>query len=134
MMLHTKLNENAASLGILLLRLVSGGVMLTHGYSKLLKIATLKTSFPDPMGVGNELSFYLVLFAELVCAALVTLGLFTRIALIPLIATMVVAFFIIHAKDSLGDKELALFYMTIYTALLLTGSGKFSLDKLLLKK
>lgn len=133
-MFSTKLNETLSGLGLLLLRMVSGGIMLTHGYQKLLKLSELKSSFPDPLGVGSDVSLYLTIFAELLCAAFLVLGLFTRLALVPLIVTMVVAFFIIHAKDPLGDKELALFYLVAYTTLLFTGPGKFSLDKTVLKK
>ena len=133
-MFTTKLNETLAGLGLLLLRFVSGGIMLTHGYQKLIKISELKSGFPDPLGVGSDISLYLTIFAELLCAALLVIGLFTRLALVPLIVTMVVAFFIIHAKDPLGEKELALFYLVAYTTLLFTGPGKFSLDKAVLKR
>lgn len=60
------------------------------------------------------------------------MGLFTRFALIPLIITMVVAGFVIHANDPLFDrgpsKELALMYLFPYIILFLTGPGRFSLD------
>ena len=133
-MFKTKLHESTVGIALLLLRVLSGGLMLTHGYSKLLKLAELKTKFPDPFGVGHEVSLYLTLFAELLCAALLVFGLFTRLALLPLLIVMGVAFFHIHAADPLGDKELALFYLVAYAALLLTGPGKFSADKILLKK
>jgi putative oxidoreductase len=133
-MFSTKFNDTLAGLGLLILRFVSGGMMLTHGYQKLMKLAELKSGFPDPLGVGHDISLYLTLFAELVCAALLLIGLFTRLALLPLLVTMIVAFFIIHAKDPLGDKELALFYLTAYTTLFFTGAGKYSMDKVVFKK
>ena len=133
-MFKTKLNETTTSIGLLILRLISGGMMLTHGYQKLVKLSELKADFPDPLGVGHDISLYLTLFAEVVCAALLIFGLFTRLALLPLVVTMVVAFFIIHAKDPLGDKELALFYLMSYTVLIFSGPGKFSADKIILKK
>jgi putative oxidoreductase len=67
------------------------------------------------------------------CGVLVAAGLFTRLALIPLIVTMAVAVFIIHADDPFGDKEHALLFLVPYVALLFTGPGKWSLDALVRK-
>ncbi len=69
-MFSTKLNDTMAGIGLLLLRLSSGGLMMTHGYKKLMKLSSLKADFPDPFGVGHDISLYLTLFAELLCAAL----------------------------------------------------------------
>jgi len=133
-MFSTKLNDTMAGIGLLLLRLSSGGLMMVHGYNKLMKLSSLKADFPDPFGVGHDVSLYLTLFAELLCAALLVLGLCTRLALIPLLICMGVAFFHIHSADPLGEKELALFYLAAYGALFLTGPGKYSMDKVVLKK
>lgn len=133
-MFKTKLSETGTSIALLMLRLLSGGFMLTHGYGKFQKMAEMKVKFPDPIGLGSEISFYLALFAELVCAALLVVGLGTRLVLIPLAILMAVAVFKIHAGDPLGDKELPVFYLVIYTALLISGPGKFSADKMLFKK
>lgn len=133
-MFSTKLSDTWAGLGLLMLRLLSGGMMMTHGYSKLKKFSELKSSFPDPFGVGHDISLYMTLFAELLCAALLVLGLCTRLALIPLLIVMGVAFFHIHAGDPMGEKEMALFYLVCYAALFLSGPGKFSADKWVLKK
>jgi putative oxidoreductase len=120
-------NQN---LGLLVFRLLAGGVMLTHGYQKFANFAEYATQFPDPLGVGAKLSLSLVVFAELVCAAFVVVGLFTRLALIPLIVTMIVAFFIIHGADPFIKKELALMYLGLYGGLFLTGPGDFSVQGL----
>ncbi|MBL7765363.1 MAG: DoxX family protein [Chitinophagaceae bacterium] len=133
-MFSTKINESAAGIGLLLLRLLSGGAMLVHGWRKIEKFATLKTEFADPFGWGPDISLYLTLFAEVACAGLIILGLFTRLALIPLIIVMGVAVFKIHAGEPFSEFELAAFYLTAYTSLLLTGPGKFSGDRWLLKK
>ncbi|MBL7753971.1 MAG: DoxX family protein [Chitinophagaceae bacterium] len=133
-MFSTRLNETATSLGLLLLRILSGGMMMIHGWGKIVKWAELKSSFPDPFGIGHEISLALTVFAEFICAGLLVVGLGTRLVLIPLLIVMAVAFFKIHAADPLNEKELALFYLVIYAALLLSGPGKFSLDKVWLKK
>jgi putative oxidoreductase len=80
-----------------------------------------------------EISLTLSVFAEVICAILLGLGLATRLAAIPLIINMAVAFFIFHAQDPFQTKELALVYLLIFTTLLITGSGKYALDHYFLK-
>jgi putative oxidoreductase len=85
--------------------------------------------FADPIGVGEEASLILTVFAEFVCGILLAIGLFTRAALVPLMVTMVVAVFIIHADDPFSKQEFGLLYLIPYVTLFLTGPGKLSLDK-----
>ena len=123
------------SLALLVLRLGFGLGMITHGLDKFERWDSMSTQFPDPLGVGSPaLSLGLVVFAELFCAALLVAGLFTRLASIPLIITMGVAFFVIHADDPFQRKELAMAYGVAYLAILFKGAGRLSLDALFLKK
>ncbi len=131
---QTRLNQNAVHFSLLLLRLSAGGFMLSHGYSKLLKLLAGDLQFADPIGLGAGLSLGLAVFAEFLCSILIVLGLGTRLATIPLIVTMAVAAFIAHGADPFGRKELALFYLISYVILLLVGSGKFSIDRFIGRK
>ncbi|MDB4655990.1 DoxX family protein [Flavobacteriales bacterium] len=120
----------AQDLGLLFLRLSAGGLMAySHGWGKLQKLMSGDMGFADPIGVGEEVSLVLTVFAEFFCGILVAVGLFTRAALIPLIITMWVAVFIIHADDPFGKQEFGLLYLIPYLALYFTGPGKISLDK-----
>lgn len=131
----TILNLKNTDIALLLLRLGVGGLMLTHGIPKLMKFfGNDPITFGDPVGLGAEASLTLVIFAEVVCSILVIIGLGTRLAAIPLMATMAVAFFIVHAADPFQQKELALFYLIVFLVLFLTGSGKYSLDQYFLKR
>lgn len=122
-------------LSLLILRIAGGGLMLTHG---VVKIAPLLGSepiqFPDPIGLGATPSLLLTVFAEVVCAVFLILGLFTRLAAVPLLITMLVAAFIVHASDPFVKQELPLLYTTIYLVLLIAGAGKISIDNLIYKK
>lgn len=87
--------------GLLALRLYAGGTMcLMHGWGKLTSFPDKADSFPDPFGFGSPVSLGLAVFAEVVCAALVVAGAFTRLAVVPLIVTMAVAGFVIHGADA----------------------------------
>jgi len=117
-------------LWLLLLRLGVGLSMLTHGIPKLqMLLAGGEIAFPDPLGIGAIWTLILVVFAEVVCSVFLVLGLFTRLASIPLVINMAVAFFVIHGTDPFGKKELALFYLFIYLNLLVFGGGDYSLDR-----
>lgn len=115
-------------LGLLILRIVGGGFMLTHGIPKLLKVINGNFQFADPIGVGPELSLILTVFAEAICAAALVVGFKGRAASLFLMFTMLVAAFIAHGADPFKKKELALIYFGIYLVIFLMGTGKYSLD------
>lgn len=116
---------------LLLLRLAAGGLMIVrHGYPKLMKLAAGPPyKFQDPIGLGDETSFFLTIFAEFVCAILIILGLGTRLATIPLTFAMGVAAFLVHFDDGLATMELPMLFFTIFFILILTGAGRYSVDR-----
>ena len=104
--------------------------MLRHGLEKLFNFETMRHSFPDPIGLGSEQGLILVIAAEVGCAALLILGLFTRLAALPLVFTMGVAIFTHLAKgDSFASIELPLLYGIAFLALLFGGPGAPSIDR-----
>lgn len=123
-------------LALLILRLVFGlSMAFGHGWKKMIKLFTEDpVLFADPFGIGPSITLGFTVFAEVVCGLLLALGLFTRFSSIPLIITMLVAIGIIHTGDPFGDRELALLYLAPCIILLLTGAGRFSLDKMLFDK
>jgi putative oxidoreductase len=119
--------------GLLILRLCCA-LMLLHGWPKFIDFKENSGDWPDPFHVGTTVSYALTVFAELFCSVFVVLGLFTRIALVPLIICLVVIVFNVHGGDPLEDKEHGLLYLLIYLSLFLTGPGKYSLDSLIEKR
>ncbi|HEY9116033.1 MAG TPA: DoxX family protein [Bacteroidales bacterium] len=120
---------------LLILRVAIGIFMLTHGMGKLYKLfGNDPISFADPIGIGATASLALAVFAEVFCSVLLILGLATRLAAVPLIFTMFVAGFIVHAGDEFRVKEMAFLYLVVYIAIALKGAGKFSLDALIFNK
>lgn len=103
--------------------------MLSHGLGKAAKLfGDAPIKFGDPIGLGQELSLFLAVFAEVICSVLLLLGLATRAALLPLMFTMGVAAFVVHAGDEFGNKELPLLYLLAYLLVFVFGAGKYSLD------
>ncbi len=85
------------------------------------------------MGLSPAVSLGLATFAEFFCSVLLILGLFTRLATIPLLVTI----FVIlnhHHWQFFGEHELVPAFLAGYLAILLLGPGKYSLDAKISKK
>jgi putative oxidoreductase len=116
-------------LGLLLLRLGAALLLFAgHGWPKIANFAERAARFADPLGLGPQLSFGLVVFAEVGCAIAIALGLLTRWAVVPLLIFFAVAAFVQHAADPWARKELALIFAVPFATLLFTGPGHLSLD------
>ena len=125
---HSSTNTDIA---ILMVRIVIAVLMLTHGIPKLSTLLSGDVQFPSLFGLSATGSIALAVFAEVCCSLLILVGFGTRLATIPLIITMLVAVLYIHAPDPFAKRELGLLYLLPYAALLISGSGKFSIDYLL---
>lgn len=122
-------NNTINHLGLLVVRLLAGAMMLTHGIPKIGRLlGEGPVRFADPFGLGPEVSLVIAIFAEVVCAGLIMVGFKTRLATVPLMITMLVAAFYAHWDDPFGDKELSLVYFTAYLGIFISGGGKYSFD------
>ena len=101
-----------------------------HGWPKLMAFNEKLDSFGDPLGLGPAVSLTLIVLAETLCAALVMVGLWTRLSTVPVIIGMAVATFISNSEDPFGAGEKALIYMVAFLAIFFVGSGRFSVDRL----
>jgi putative oxidoreductase len=133
------LNVNQTSTGVdaalLIARLGIGAMMLTHGLPKLAMLFSGDpVQFLPIMGLSPEFSLSLAVFAEVFCSILLLVGFGTRLAVLPLITTMLVALFTVHAADPFAKQEPAFHYLLVYVVLLLAGSGKYSVDYLLQRR
>ena len=130
-LLSTKYSAGAFSTAMLVLRLGVGILMLMHGYTKLMKFSTMKNDFMNFMGIGSTMSLALVVFAEFFCSVFLILGLFTRLAAIPLIILASVIVFKVFHGNVFGDGEHGALYLIGYIVLLLVGPGRASVDSMI---
>ena len=121
------------SIALLILRVAFAGMLLTHGWSKL---TNFEATVQNLSAMGGSIAAVLVVFAEFFCALGIIAGLLYRLALIPVIITMFVAFFIAHGGRLVGtgNGELAFLYLIVFIVLMFTGSGKYALDNFFAKK
>lgn len=120
--------------GLLLLRVGTSLMLVSHGWSKVIHFSERLNSFADPIGLGPSVSLQLVIFAEFFCAIFLILGFMSRIILIPMIINMAVITFIVQAGNGFDKQELPMIYLLVFIVLLLLGPGKISLDGKILKR
>ena len=130
----SKPNDTAYSLLLLAFRILFGSLLMMHGIQKLTHFSEMSASFPDPLGVGSHVSLGLAIFGELFCSLGFILGVLYRLAMIPMIFTMCVAFFVIHGGDPFATKELAFVYLAVFVLMYIAGPGKFAFDRIIAVK
>ena len=116
---------------VLVIRILFGLLFLSHGYTKLMLHASMADLFADPIGLGSIISFWMVVFAEVVCSFALIFGILQRVVLIPMIITMAVAFFVVHGGDAFAARELSFVYLIVFIILYITGPGEFSFDSVI---
>lgn len=136
-MLLNLINTNNSRTTILI-RLMVGAVFLSEGIQKFLFPETLgagrfaKIGLPSPEFLGSFVGFF-----EIVCGILILIGLFTRLASIPIIIIMLVAIATTKAEvlKNEGFWEMLHGSRTDWAMLLggifliIEGAGKWSVDK-----
>ena len=136
--MHLRLLHTTNSATILLIRLMVGAVFLSEGIQKFLFPALRgagrfeKIGLPSPEFLGSFVGFF-----EVLCGALILVGLFTRTAAIPTLIIMLVA--IASTKGTVLTNEgfwpmmhgsrtdWAMLLGSIF--LIIEGGGRWSLDR-----
>lgn len=129
--LSTKYSNGAFNFGMLVLRVAAGLLLAHHGYQKLIKFSVLRYKFMDFMHLGSSVSLSLIIIAELICGILLILGLFTRLACIPIIIGMAVVVFVASNANIFAEGEKGMIYLAVTVAILFCGPGKISVDGML---
>jgi len=110
-----------------ILRIVVGLIFLEHGTQKLLGFPPGERAFVEAM----TMSWWAGLL-ELVLGALITVGLFTRVAAFIASGEMAFAYWIAHAPRDVfpvnNGGDAAILYCFVFLFLVFAGPGKWSLD------
>jgi|TARA_B100001059_G_scaffold89651_1_gene88210 putative oxidoreductase len=118
------------NIALLVLRVVFAGSMLYgHGLSKLNKLIEGDLGFANPIGIGEAPTLVLAVFAEFLAPIFIIIGYKTKFFSFFPAATMFVAAFIVHMGDPFGKIEKALLFLAVFVILMMTGSGKYSIDR-----
>lgn len=127
------LRGRGVSFVILFVRIFFGALFFMHGLDKMMNFSQLSETFPSVLGLGSYMTLMLSIFCEFACSIFLIVGMLTRIVLIPMIASMAVAFFDIH-DGFMPEGELSLIYLIVFIVLFITGPGRYSADYLIDRK
>lgn len=124
-----------ANVGLLILRVFIGGALLTHGWGKMFGGLETFTGFVASLGVPAPYAMaFMAAFAESFGAMFLMAGLFTRPAALMIVCNMAVALGSALKGKPFSGQEAAWLYLVPALFFLLKGGGKWSVDRLVLKK
>lgn len=121
--------------GKLIVRLTTGILMLFHGISKIMNPGTMDwiVQLLGNVGLPAFMS-YGVYIGEIVAAAMIILGVFTRLGGLLIVINMLFALFLVHTDEflQLGEHgqwaiEVQMFYLMFGLAIVFLGSGKYAI-------
>ena len=119
-------------------RVAVGLLFVSTGWGKVHDIPKV-VHFFEQLGIpAPGFQAPLVAFSELICGSLLVLGLFARLATVPLIVSMVVAILTAKRSDLHGLFDLVGFdeftYLCVLVMIAIIGPGAVSLDRLLVRR
>ena len=136
-MLSTILTKSfSKDTALLILRVITGTVLIHHGFEKLANIENFADAFVRPLHLPFPIFLsYVAAFSEIGGSWLLILGLATRFGALAIDGTISVAIY--HALVTSGFNifllELLLLYFASATSIALTGPGDFSIDEVIIR-
>ena len=121
---------------LLLLRVITGTVLIHHGYEKLANIENFADAFVRPLHLPFPIFLsYVAAFSEIGGSWLLIIGLATRFGALAIMGTISVAIY--HALVTSGFNifllELLLLYFASSSCIALSGPGDFSIDEVIIR-
>ena len=136
-MLSTILTKSfSKDTALLILRVITGTVLIHHGFEKLANIENFADAFVRPLHLPFPIFFsYIAAFSEIGGSWLLILGLATRFGALAIVGTISVAIY--HALVTSGFNifllELLLLYFASAISIALIGPGDFSMDEVIIR-
>lgn len=126
-----KLTEGRKEILYLVFRVLVGALFMQHGAQKI-----LGAFGADPAAMFSM--FWIGGLVELVGGAAIAVGLLTRLAALLSAIEMAAAYVMFHSGKGLipvvNGGELALVYFAAFLVIMYHGAGKYSVEKLILRK
>ena len=127
--LQLSIIPSSTNFALLVLRLWLGlALFFNHGLGKLRNFSAMAGKLPDPLHIGANANMALIVFAEVVCAAMVVVGVGVRFAALVISIELLIAFFAVHHHALAmgpGSGELPFVYLAGFVTILLAGGGRY---------
>jgi len=123
-----------ADLGLLVLRVLTGALLIHHGYEKLANIENFADAFVRPLHLPFPIVLsYVAAFSEVIGSWLLITGLLTRVGAAAIAGTITVAIYhaIVTAGFNIYLLELLGLYLGAAGTVLACGPGLFAIDELI---
>jgi putative oxidoreductase len=119
-------------LSVLIFRVaVSIELMLAHGMKKIGIGVQVAEHVPNPLHLPGVLNEWFAIAGNLIFPVFVIVGLFTRLAILPILAITLTGYFVVHLHESILEKDTPFMYSVVFLLILFIGPGKYSIDSLL---
>lgn len=127
--LRRLMGPGAPDLGLLFARVTGAALLLhVHGMPKLVHYQQELAHIDDPLGMGRALTLWCALLAEVLCPLLIALGLFTRLAALPVVFLLAVSMVLVHPDWSIAEGQFGWLLLIVFGTIALSGAGRYSLD------
>lgn len=128
-----------SNLSRLFLRLFTGIMFMQFGIRQWTYFNDISHTMVGVMGMSGETTLVLMIIIEIVCSTLIIVGLFSRLAVLPPLVTMIIAENVLLKIMDVAPEMLfstqpgyvPILFIGIFVYMLLAGPGKVSLDYLI---
>ena len=134
-LLNAKFLPSSSDAGLLVLRVGAGLILfMRHGWEKVSPLTLINPQFPDPLHIGHNTTWVLAMLSDGICSLLIALGVGTRWLSFYCFFNIFVAWALVHHFTFVGKTpgadhgELIALYLTAFTALMVAGPGRYSVD------
>jgi len=121
---HRSAYPPSLAYGLLFMRVAAAALLMyVHGLPKLLHWGTELQKIEDPFGLGPTFSLAFAVFAEVFCPILLILGVYARLACLPVLGVLAVALGVVHLEWTIEEGQFAWLLAILFAGLALTGPG-----------
>jgi putative oxidoreductase len=128
-LMQSNVGNNLNNFALLFFRIaISVELIIAHGLKKIGIGVAIAETVPNPLGLPEALNQAFAIGANIGMPLFIVLGLFTRIAVLPILAITLTGYFVVHFNDPILVKDIPFMYCVSFLFIAITGAGKYSLD------
>ena len=109
-------------------------LLVAHGLKKIGIGVAIAETIPNPLELPEFFNQAFAIVANLIMPLFIAMGLFTKIAALPILAITLTGYFIVHFNDPIAVKDVPFMYSICFIFITIVGPGKYSLDYYFLNK